>query len=109
MVRLLGCAAAALISCFFVSRYNWASALTFERGVGFPGLTRAINSGAPVAYALPASVLLLGLLLLRRYPRSEVAFEILVWLSWLGAFAWALTAIYAWQVAHILIYNAPHS
>ena len=108
LVRLLACAVVALISCFFVSRYNWACSLSLERGMAPPAVAAWVGAAAPYAYAAPVLLFLLGVFLLRRGSGSIVACEGLIAISWLGAFARALTAIFARQVAHIVAYSGPH-
>jgi len=109
LVRLLASAAAALVSCLFVSRYNWASYLSLERGQSLPAVTRYLVHATPYAYAIPGLVVLLGVVLVRRGSGSIVAFECLVAIAWLIALGWALAAVFAWQVVHIVLYSGPHS
>jgi uncharacterized BrkB/YihY/UPF0761 family membrane protein len=101
LIRLCAAVIALLISCLFVSAYNQASLLSYERGRSLPEVTGVVVDYAGWAYCLPVVVLLLGLWLLFRKGDRDVAFECLVSFGWLAAFFWALAAILAWQVTHM--------
>lgn len=107
IVRLLAAVIAALISCLFVSGYNWASLLSVERGQGLPAITDSVNQYAPWAYSIPLISGLLGIVLLRNRRRKFVLFEALIAFTWVAAFFWVLAAIFSWQLAHIEIIDSP--
>jgi hypothetical protein len=98
-------ALAALAACVFVSFYNWASALAFERGVPLPAVTRYVVELAPYAYSLPVVVFSLGVLLLRSGRDRPVVFESLISFGWLASFVWVLVALWVWQLTRIDIMN----
>lgn len=103
LVRLLAAAIAALVSCLFVSGYSLACSLSYRPN--YPAFTEWVLRNARYAYALPIIMLLIGIWLLRRHPDRSVALECLLSLLWIGAFAWVLTALYAWQLVHIEIWS----
>jgi hypothetical protein len=105
LVRLLTAVALGLIACVFVSFYSDTSWIIFGRDRPLylaPGFM--IHYGR-YAYGVPTLVLACGLILLRRLDQKLAAFEILLSLAWLSAFAWILATIWAWQVARIEIIN----
>ncbi len=102
-VRFLAAVIAALISCLFVSVYNWACSASY--GHPNPAITDSVVRNAPYAYAVPIVMLLFGVGLFRSRKDRAVALESLISLLWIAAFAWALTAIFAWQLTHIEIWS----
>jgi hypothetical protein len=108
LVKVLGAFLALLLSCLFVSRYNWASSLAVDaHGRPWPAVTEYLVRAAPYAYVIPVAVLLSGVLLLRHSQRSATALQILIALGYLAAFFWSMAAIYVWQVAHIETVSNP--
>jgi len=103
LVRLLAAAVAALASCLFVSGYSLACSLSYRPS--YPVFTDWILRNARYAYALPLMILILGVGFLRGKQERPAAHECLVALLWIGAFVWALVAIYGWQLAQIEIWS----
>ena len=103
LVRLLAATVAALASCMFVSGYSLASSLSYRPN--YPAFTDWILRNARYAYALPLMILIFGVGLLRGKQDRPAAHECLVALLWVGAFVWALVAIYGWQLAQIQIWS----
>ncbi len=108
LIRLLAAVTSALLSCSFVSMYNVAGVLAYERGRSLPAITASVVRWAPFAHVVPGALLVVGLLLLRSRKDKSVALECVASLGWLGALAWVLVAIFAWQLTHIELYSGPH-
>ena len=108
IIRLLAAVAALLLSCSFVSMYNAAGSLSCERGRSLPAITASVVRWAPYTYALPVALLLIGVVFLRSRRDRSVGIECVVSVGWLGALAWVLIAVFAWQLTHIELYSGPH-
>ena len=108
VIRLLAAVAALLLSCSFVSVYNVAGSLSYERGRSLPAITASVVRWAPYTYALPVALLLIGVAFLRSRRDRYVGIECIVSVGWLGALAWVLIAVFAWQLTHIELYSGPH-
>ena len=103
IVRMLAAALVALAACLFVSYYNWAFALTLERGIPLPRVTRQVVESTPYVYGVPVCVLFFGTLLLRGKRERAVVFESLIAFAWLASFVWVLIALWVWQLTRIEI------
>ena len=103
IIRLSAAVAVGVASCIFVSQYGWASEAQYnmEHGKPLPILTSQVLRLAPYAYALPASSLLVGVLLLRSKRHSPLVFESVLALGWVFAFVWSLVAVFSWQLTRV--------
>jgi hypothetical protein len=105
LIRLLAATLFGVTACVFASLYNWASELTIERGSTLPAVTLCVVKYSPYAYAVPALVLVVGIVILRGRRDPSLPVEILSALGCIAAFAWVLLTILSWQVARIQIIN----
>jgi hypothetical protein len=105
LVRMVAATLVALAACLFVSFYNWAFALTVERGRSLPAVTHYVVHFTPYAYSAPVVVFSLGILFLRGGREKTVAFESVIALAWLASFVWVLFTLWAWQITRIELVN----
>ena len=112
LVRLLAAVLIGLAACSFVASYNDLAEIRF--GFDHPGQTLTarpaigefVTAHEQHAYALPVVGLLLGSLIIWRWPKAKVLIELVVQTLWLLAFIWAGLVLLLWQVQNIPVFKA---
>ncbi len=110
VVRLLAAVVVGLLACLFVALYNNFARDRFR--VDHPGETlSATPLGAFVTahqqqvYAIPVLGLLLGCLIIWRWPKSKDLIELVVQALWILAFMWAGNVLIVWQAQNIPLFS----
>jgi len=125
LVRLVAAVAIALAACAFVTLYDRLSyaryCLDHPNADGHrepPGeafgefvIESRVPAGAFItahrahAYVVPLAGLLLGLMVIWRWPNLHVLIELIVASLWILAFLWAGFVLIAWQMQNIPIFH----
>ena len=112
LVRLLAAVMIGLASCLFVAAYNNLAETRFP--FDHPGQTLRARPDLGVfvtvhrhhAYVIPVAGLLLGSVIIWRWPKSKVLIELVIQTLWLLAFTWAGIVLLLWQIQNIPIFSA---
>jgi hypothetical protein len=111
VVRLLAAVVIALASCIFVAAYNGYAETRFpfdhpgETLTARPVIGEFVAVHGKHAYVVPVAGLLLGTLVIWRWPTSHVLIELVVLVLWILAFIWAGVVLIVWQVQNIPIFT----
>lgn len=114
LVRLLAAVMIALASCLFVAAYNDLAENRFpfdhpgQTLQARPDLGEFVTVHRHHAYAIPVAGLLLGSVIIWRWPKSKVLIELVVQTLWLLAFMWAGSVLLLWQIQNIPVFSAMH-
>ena len=104
LVRLLAAVLGAATSAWFVVTYTYFSHIRFKfehRGGTLIALSENLAAYGEWLYVLPVLSLSLGLWLLLARPSYATAFEVILSVTWLVPFAFALLCILAWQIQNV--------
>ena len=107
-VRLSAATIVGFISSVFVTYYNEVSTWVFQQeqpGSVLPALTIGVIHFAPYLHVIPTVALIAGVFVLKAPTMRPVLFECLIAVTWVIAFAWALVALWVWQIARIHLVN----
>ena len=110
VVRLLAAVSISLAACLFVTGYDGSSHIRFQ--FDHPGQTltgcsagQFVRTYGKYAYAVPLAALLMGALIIRRWPNSHALFEVVVSTLWVLTFIWAGLILMIWQAQNIPIFS----
>ncbi|UCG81718.1 MAG: hypothetical protein JSV60_05435 [Desulfobacterales bacterium] len=104
IVRILASTIAALLSATFVFWYNAIKTNNARwQGIQLPSLTAFYEWASPYGIAVPAGILLTGIVCLRLTARQDLVVNVVSYLGWLYALAWPLGCIFAWEVPYVII------
>jgi hypothetical protein len=110
VVRLLAAVSIALAACLFVIGYDGSSHIRFQ--FDHPGQTLTgcyaghfVTTYGKYACAVPLAALLMGIVIIWRWPNSHALFEVVVSTLWVLAFIWAGLILLIWQAQNIPIFS----
>ncbi len=109
-LRLLTAFAISLLACCFVVMYNHASRTRFifehpDADSGqVPYITFVTLHGA-YTFLVPAVGLLIGIVIIWRWPKSHVWFELILSTMWILALVWVGMCLLAWQCVSVPLFH----
>jgi hypothetical protein len=110
IIRLLTAVMIGLMACLFVMRYDDLSHVRFrfdhpEEDMTPTHLSEFVKAHSRHAFAVPVVGLLLGSLVLWRWPNSHALVELILSLLWILAFLWVGLVLILWQVQNIPLFS----
>jgi hypothetical protein len=106
IARLAASTVAASVGAAFVCLYNTIKANNAHwQGIELPNLTAFYVWASPWGLAVPAAILLAGIVCLRRKTRPDLIIHIVSYSGWIYALAWSLGCILAWEIPYIIIHT----
>lgn len=105
IVRLMAAVVISLGSCWFVYAYSYTSATRYkfdhpDGNIWMNGAVLLLENGR-YAYAVPCTLLLVGIATIWRWPNAYALIELVVSTLWITALAWSALALLIWQMQNI--------
>jgi hypothetical protein len=109
MVRLLGGAVVSFASCIFVNLYAELSNTRFKvdhpDGQSMTPFNEFVLTNGGYAYTAPLALLLLGVIVVWRWPNAYAIIELVVSTMWIMAFVWFAVALLSWQAQNTPVFT----